>query len=784
MQHRLALLFACLSLMAPHALGDHIKTFNDAQKLNDSGNNEEAFELYQKSLQGSLENGDTYYAFFNRSKMAFLRLDEREYSEAADIFLSAFEGASKDGRLIDGGVEGMAYALFSDGFHASTALIRSGRISEAISLRDSLDTLFLNHLSNELRTDLPSLTSSEIFALPDKWRAQAIRMRSIRADILDLMGQSVAAAGILSEILNQAEESRINQHSDSTGELIRCAENLGLMVNFLGRKTEAREIFNRTAQKYEMRRLTPWGQHCLGHLLFNQAYKEREIVGPTDEVISNVRRLGKYVSSSAEVSRLVAKLYAEREDMEACLEEMAKMKADAAVSGDELVQFYAERLTGELFADDTMADLTDDDFIQQLRRVRELGVLCGEPTVYRNYGDFLLARERYSEAVIVFQRAYQLSRDLGWTLHLPALLARQAEALDHVGQTEAADRCWSEIDSILATTEGFEDTRIARILQYRLTRAMRLGDRESLVKIHDDLTAILAKDTLSPYQKGKFEPLSIDLLLAGLEEGREMKKAEKGWSDLQPVLSHTLPLKGLTTYTIYTISNPTVHDVVGRLTFTGSAAKISDKSDEFRLYVELENLPRDSHMPSHPLVVKAKSAVEILVETPEGLTAADFQIDWQPTDGSIARSTTAGFQLGDGSQDGVENNSTEASTASVLERSEFYAVPLSQVIQFRDDLDGEQAFRLVASRPCYIVVSGLPDGVTAIDANGNGEFQDAGDILEQAISNQPYPVVSRSETAELKFHVFANRNGERIELDFQLLDQDGEWKTRTISWLD
>jgi hypothetical protein len=86
-------------------------------------------------------------------------------------------------------------------------------------------------------------------------------------------------------------------------------------------------------------------------------------------------------------------------------------------------------------------------------------------------------------------------------------------------------------------------------------------------------------------------------------------------------------------------------------------------------------------------------------------------------------------------------------------------------------------------------LSNAADEVLGIDANGNGLFEDVGDVLEADRDANGFPDValdaSRNSQELIIFNVYpsAATSDEPIRLEFQLLSDSGDWETVSISQL-
>jgi hypothetical protein len=169
---------------------------------------------------------------------------------------------------------------------------------------------------------------------------------------------------------------------------------------------------------------------------------------------------------------------------------------------------------------------------------------------------------------------------------------------------------------------------------------------------------------------------------------------------------------------------------------------------------------------------------------------ATCELGWQPAvNGKTEGNGVSQWDFGGRTEDGVR---VHAALASVTRRNAFYAVPVPQFVQSLATLGQDsqpQNYRLKASSPCWIELSNAADEVLGIDANGNGLFEDVGDVLEADRDANGFPDValdaSRNSQELIIFNVYpsAATSDEPIRLEFQLLSDSGDWETVSISQL-
>lgn len=128
--------------------------------------------------------------------------------------------------------------------------------------------------------------------------------------------------------------------------------------------------------------------------------------------------------------------------------------------------------------------------------------------------------------------------------------------------------------------------------------------------------------------------------------------------------------------------------------------------------------------------------------------------------------------------------------ASLADDNPFYAISLFHDIYFRDVGKTLANFRVQTSEPCRIeIIDAFSHQLLAIDANGDGDFEDIGDALYADSNGDGYPDLKLSSTEDTKqielavFPQFKN-NREKREIEISLSFQShGVWKTQAIDRL-
>lgn len=137
--------------------------------------------------------------------------------------------------------------------------------------------------------------------------------------------------------------------------------------------------------------------------------------------------------------------------------------------------------------------------------MRGQGNKRGEPSIYKEYDDYLLDRGRPAEAISMFQESLRLERSFGLVLHEPHLLSRLFSARFAAGDRDGARATLAELEMFIAKYK--HELPIARRVYAETLRAIALGKlgEKSAAKSALELARQLAVD-LPPYRCVLLQP--------------------------------------------------------------------------------------------------------------------------------------------------------------------------------------------------------------------------------------------------------------------------------------
>jgi hypothetical protein len=160
-------------------------------------------------------------------------------------------------------------------------------------------------------------------------------------------------------------------------------------------------------------------------------------------------------------------------------------------------------------------------------------------------------------------------------------------------------------------------------------------------------------------------------------------------------------------------------------------------------------------------------------------TGAETQCNWTP-DGTTQISVSGTWNY----QTGTDGKRTAVIDAHEVRSNPFYLIPIHHMVQ---RLDAAQTaiidFSIEASAPTRIETYAANGVLLATDANGDGDFLDAGDFIAADANRNSWPDLpfedSRPATSLIMYIKPLSKSQGDIELSVKLLKK-GTWQTDAI----
>lgn len=397
-------------------------------------------------------------------------------------------------------------------------------------------------------------------------------------------------------------------------------------------------------------------------------------------------------------------------------------------------RFEADREWCRHRVDLGLADGVEPVLVDLLRIAREGGLKQREIDLYEIYARLLVSLGRYDDALAIQQELIRLLRSFDLFPRLPAALAQLARIHALIGERSRAEA--------------------------RLREAREMLEQAELP---------------APTKEWLGAPLGKKL--PGPADGYEPAATR---ADLQPRRAVMVPLEGLPSRGLFTLSNFSAKPVRGKLHFRGSGLSLGAVGDA-SVTVNVA-APGGGGGLTHPLEVPAGEMVAIdLAQAPaadSGTTTVT--ILWQPEEGEP--------QTAEWSAEPAEQGVSIAVTdAGDYFDNPFYLIPVYHLIQYQDAFAEVADLRVVASAPTRVELYDSNDELVFVDADGDGAFTSEGDIISKDLNrNGSGDLVLDASAKELRFRLFVrpiDRKGlDELTLDLQMLWQ-GEWITHSTDRL-
>ena len=764
-----ALLFTtCLLLPFSVSAGDYAAEFDASKAAEARGDLKEAEAAMLRSYESSLAAGDSNYATAAATTACHLVYQQGNSIEAGHLARKMI---------------GMLHPLPSYGNPAGEAvrrvqlfgfmergLMAEGKLGSAWQAnRAAAETLRQKKVTAD--ADGPPITVAEVIAMRPALRSYGWRVLERESELLDLAGRAVEARTLMDEAAIYIGSKWHDLPRVEHFYAFKLLSSRAMTLDFLGYEREAlaaqQELFELSEGEKEISnpRLT---LHL--NILRNRSQWE----GPSEEILAQAREVGAALKKNATergTDRLLAKMELDLKESKEALDILRKdaerdastgRKFDAVYSGRDSLLARARNGEGGL----------DAEFSALLFKMRAQGNKRGEPNLYREYGDYLLERKRPAEAIATFTEALRLIRSFGWTLHEAAVLYDLFKARFEAGDIEGARATLAEIEAFLRAHPELPDSRRVPAEVSRALALAKLGDKEG-ARAAFALARSLAGE-LPDYKKRWLQP-EVESRVITEAPPSATPGAPVANFRLQPLEVSSLAIPGESARTRFSAFNPGATGTRGHLVFRGpgAAAERGGNLIQFRAdqpLVELK-LPRT-------VSGGGETRIEVAMKAAGKIKTASVEVSWENDAGATGASSKWDVNWTPGA------NRSVVLDASLLEANPFRSVSLSHEVSFPGREIDPVPFRLtspVALRFEYY--DPRSEELIAVDANGNGDFTEAGDlhlIGRDGVAGAMLPRTAGEGRSVIEIRIFAS-TGEPLPLASPALKlrsevyRDGKW---------
>jgi tetratricopeptide (TPR) repeat protein len=715
MRHLLLIAALACPLVSGAEERNFIQEFYDARKIA-RRDPEGAAEAMKRSFRKAVEARNADYATAAGANGCEIIYAQGRMVEAGQFAREVIEGLEP---FEPDGPHGDALRRAPIFGYLERGLLMEGKTGAAWQAnRAAAETLRGKKVAAE--ADGPSITVREVIPMRPDLRSLGWRLIEREAELLDIAGRSVEALALLDEAAAFLGKDWQRLAPVEHFYAFKLLSARATILDFLGEQRAAIEAqeallaMTREGGSYQMPRLT---------LRLNLLRNLTQWDGPSEERLEQARAIGgelKAGGSATGADRLLAKMELDLRESKEALEVLRGDAKGQAGLGHWLEAVYADR--DHLIGRARMGEHgLDAEFTGLLAKVRAQGNKRGEPNLYREYADYLLDRDRPAEAIPLLVEALRLTRSFGWTLHEPAILSALFNARFAAGDLAGARTTLAELEAFLMSHPDLPDSRRVPAEVSRAMAHARLGDKDA-AKAALKVARELAKD-LPEYQKRWLTPEAEQRILEDAPEPASPAPAAAADAPplrVQPLAVSSIAVPGEAARTRFAVFNPAATGVRGDWKITGPGATADASSDAVRF---VAGKPVTSL--SLPRTVAAGGEVELRVklDPAAGVTASEVRIAWENAGKPVGEDS-----LWDVSWDPAATGSVVLD-ASSLEAGPFRSVALFHELAVPAGESTGIAFRLRSPQPLRVeYYDSRSKGLVAIDANGNGDFTEPGDL--------------------------------------------------------
>lgn len=545
------------------------------------------------------------------------------------------------------------------------------------------------------------------------------------ANWLDAQGRTVEAV----ELLNAVDLSV--RGSDEPGRATRFYHRKvigerALFLKFLGFQKDAirdLELLQKTPPDHQRSRLSPQR--------LNLAYFKSQYYGPEPEYLHAVREEWEAMRARGENDRLARRLLAKMAYAygEAGIDigDLDKIVAEAKAAGDSLDAIYAQRDRAVLARQMGNLDGTEEALLQALTALRKRGVKRGEPTLYREYALVLLEKGRVAESIPLFKEAIRMTRQFGWTQHLPRLLVMLCSAQARINDAQGLEQTLRQINELIDSGKLIPE-RLFYAYCAKATVLLYLGRTEEAAVAKTHATEVADGAKLNAFQRAELKWTDEVQPITAPAKGAP----RDGIVELAPAHILAVAPSDENARARFRISNATSSVAKGVLQVRGAAAQITQTESAVQVL-----LTEGTAAGEVAIELAAGDSLPIDVEVPPTSDPRALTIDWKEADQDGSRSI---FQIRPSGKNTPEGELPAVTNTSLSFSNPFYSVPFHHPV-YRSDGGN---FRIKPSSRCRVeVLDAETQALLAVDAEGDGSYTGPGDLLALDEDQDGFPQLPR-----------------------------------------
>lgn len=731
----------------------YIIEFHTARKLDSKDPAAAAHML--RSYRGAVAANDTNYSLPAGISVVEMMYQSGKIVDAGKLaheVITALESQTRQDARTD---RGHWLPLF--GF-LERGLLLEGKIGEAAKT-NRVAAGIIRGKSVTLSDDGPAITAEEIPRLPAHLRSPGWRLVEREAELLDIRGRSIEALALLDEAARQIGPDLRRLPQQEQFYAYKLFSSRAMLRDFLGYEEQAIALQRALLDSPPVAAgfTSPLNLHL--NLIRNLSQWHGPSQALLDEAAGVANQLRKQ-SQPRGLDRLLAKMELDLRDSESAEEALRENALTHAGMGHLLEATYARRDSLSAQAKRGAADL-DAEYASLLKQLRAQGNKRGEPSIYREYGHYLLDQDRPSEAAEMLAEALRLTRLFGWTLHEPAILGSLFQAQTLAGDSTGASRTHADLAQWL---DDHPEAPLARRVNAITYHAAALG---SLGKSSEATAALDQARTLAiplpDFKKRHLAPEYEPLILQPAAVTAVSSSPKPLPLHVHPLAVSSAAAPGKTARTRFSVINSGSINIAGHYEIEGPGAEITSDGK----IVSFTAGEAITTLTTHRLIA-ARDEAELTATVKSGaaVETSSIQIAWRNLGETTTRQSTWDITW---NEDATRRIIMDASS---LQANPFRATSLFHELATHDTSPHGIHFRMRSPVPLrfeYYESSG--DRLLAIDANGNGDFTDTGDLYLSApggIAAALIPIDPLLDTLGIEVRIYSTAGESPIQFGPEL----------------
>lgn len=717
------------AVAAQNGGGSHIHEYWAAAKFRDQGDLQRACEGFVKAEESARQAEEWEYHYISASNAASCAYQLGRFPDCQRMAEAALDTFARHKSSPWTRPLNIQLDRISTSGLLERCLLQAGRIGEGWQRNRATITAWREVFGGTAAAPGSPPAPAEVAGLDPGGRSLGWRLIEREAEYLHYAGHTRAALRLL-EAATAAAGPDLAPESNPTSRAYaqRLLTSRALILDFIGYDEQALALFER-ADKVLFSLPGQRGSRII--MRINALCTKAFLTEPSADLLAEVRSLAKQMAAInpaqlAACQRQLANLEAAAGREQDALERLAAAARDDAAAGRILNSFLAERdlLLARAESGETALDA---DFQQMLARARDQGSKRAEPRIYRRFGDYLGDQGRHAEALAMYREALALTLRFEWWPMVPQLHASIAGCLLQVGDTGGAMDAFREMDAFIAAHPDIPASALLGAEWSRLRCLLYLGRTdEARRSLRHARTMLDGSRGMVPERlKRAFGDEVIEPLLAAAKQRPQPDSPAPapGAAVLQPLAVTTSALPGLTAETCFYLSNPGITPLRGQIIATGPGLESIDRGgDHAPLWKIQPGAPSADVAMAMEVQPGCQALLPFYSPPPDGSgEPAEVEILWVPEDGGKQRSARWCLSWGEDAGEAFVLD------AARLSNNPFIGTPVLHHVA----IDHQAvAFRLRAPQPMRIEYRSPGDGrLIAIDANGNGDFSEPGDLF-------------------------------------------------------